>query len=105
MLLFGGANGGFSEMIGFIVHAKVDQVGVAVKDIVGGEKLEGWCMEDDATLSVTANKEIPLGHKVAISPIKRGEPVIKYGMPIGNATSDISVGDHVHTHNLKTARW
>jgi len=26
-------------------------------------------------------------------------------MPIGNATADIVVGDHVHTHNLKTARW
>jgi len=92
-------------MIGFIVHAKKDQVGVAVKDIVSGEKLEGWCMEDDSTLSVTAMKEIPLGHKVAIVQIKKGEPVIKYGMAIGNATTEITVGDHVHTHNLKTARW
>ena len=92
-------------MIGFIVHAKKDQVGVAVKDISGGEKLEGWCMEDDSTLTVTANKEIPLGHKVAIAPVKSGEALIKYGMPIGKATADIAVGDHVHTHNLKTARW
>ena len=92
-------------MIGFIVHAKKDQVGVAVKDINSGEKLEGWCMEDDSTLTVTANKEIPLGHKVAITGVKRGEPVIKYGMAIGKATADIAVGDHVHTHNLKTARW
>jgi (2R)-sulfolactate sulfo-lyase subunit alpha len=92
-------------MIGFIVHAKKDQVGVAVKDIGAGEKLEGWCMEDDSTIAVTAMKEIPLGHKVAVTVIRRGEPVIKYGMPIGNATSDIAVGDHVHTHNLKTARW
>ncbi len=92
-------------MIGFIVHAKKDQVGVAVKDITQGEKLEGWCMEDDSTLAVIATKEIPLGHKVAITAVRKGEPIIKYGMPIGNATSDISVGDHVHTHNLKTARW
>jgi (2R)-sulfolactate sulfo-lyase subunit alpha len=92
-------------MIGFIVHAKNDQVGVAVRDIGSGERLEGWCMEDDSTLSVTALKEIPLGHKVAIADIKTGDRVIKYGMPIGNATSDITVGDHVHTHNLKTARW
>jgi (2R)-sulfolactate sulfo-lyase subunit alpha len=92
-------------MIGFIVHGKKDQVGVAVKDVTGGEKLEGWCMEDDSTLTVTANKDIPLGHKVAIVLVKKGNPVIKYGMPIGNATSDIAIGDHVHTHNLKTARW
>jgi (2R)-sulfolactate sulfo-lyase subunit alpha len=92
-------------MIGFIVHAKNDQVGVAVRDIADGERLEGWCMEDDSTLTVTAHREIPLGHKVAIAEIKQGERVIKYGMPIGNATADITVGDHVHTHNLKTARW
>ena len=92
-------------MIGFIVHAKHDQVGVAVKDIAAGEQVEGWCMEDDSTLSVISNKEIPLGHKVAITTVKQGHPLIKYGMPIGNATADISVGDHVHTHNLKTTRW
>jgi len=92
-------------MVGFIVHAKKDQVGVAVKDIGSGEKLEGWCMEDDSTLTITATKEIPLGHKVAVTPIKVGEAVIKYGMPIGKATADISIGDHVHTHNLKTTRW
>ena len=92
-------------MIGFIVHAKQDQVGVAVKDIAKGEKLEGWCMEDDSTLSAIANKEIPLGHKIAIVAVAQGQPVIKYGMPIGNATSNIAVGDHVHTHNLKTTRW
>ena len=92
-------------MIGFIVHAKADQVGVAVKDIGAGEKLEGWVMEDDSTITVTSKKDIPLGHKVAITPVRKGEPVIKYGMPIGKATDDITVGDHVHTHNLKTARW
>ena len=42
------------------------------------------------------------GHKYALYPIKKGENVIKYGSPIGHATEDISVGDHVHTHNTKT---
>ena len=42
------------------------------------------------------------GHKYALCEIKKGENVIKYGSPIGHATEDISVGDHVHTHNLKT---
>ena len=51
-------------MISFIVHAKKDQVGVAVQDIKQGEQLEGWCMEDDSTSTVKAAKEIPLGHKV-----------------------------------------
>ncbi|MBI4473386.1 MAG: UxaA family hydrolase [Acidobacteria bacterium] len=92
-------------MIGFIVHAKKDQVGVVVRDITKGEKLEGWVMEDDSTVTVTVNKDIPLGHKVAINSVKKGERVIKYGVSIGKATGDIAAGDHVHTHNLKTERW
>ena len=40
------------------------------------------------------------GHKYAIRPIADGENVIKYGMPIGRATCDIAVGDHVHVHNV-----
>ncbi len=42
------------------------------------------------------------GHKYALHKIKRGENVIKYGFPIGHAICDIDVGEHVHTHNLKT---
>ena len=43
------------------------------------------------------------GHKYARVPIKAGDAVIKYGEVIGIATADIAVGEHVHTHNLKTA--
>jgi altronate hydrolase len=42
------------------------------------------------------------GHKVALTDIKKGENVIKYGYPIGHATEDIKSGEHVHTHNIKT---
>ena len=42
------------------------------------------------------------GHKYALCDIGCGENVIKYGFPIGHATCDIAVGEHVHTHNVKT---
>lgn len=42
------------------------------------------------------------GHKYAICNIKKGDNIIKYGMPIGHATEDIGKGEHVHTHNVKT---
>ena len=49
------------------------------------------------------NVEVRLdGHKYALSDIKKGENVIKYGSAIGHATCDIKAGEHVHTHNLKT---
>lgn len=43
------------------------------------------------------------GHKYAVRDIKKGESIIKYGFPIGIAEEDIKAGEHVHTHNLKTA--
>ena len=43
---------------------------------------------------------IPLGHKVAVVRIQAGEPVRKYGLPIGTATQDIPAGQHVHVQNL-----
>lgn len=42
------------------------------------------------------------GHKYARYKIAKGEPVIKYGFPIGFASADIAAHEHVHTHNLKT---
>lgn len=92
-------------MTDFIVHGRLDDVGVAVRDVRRGEKLIGWNMETDATMEIVAEQDIPLGHKIALREIHRGEPVIKYNEPIGKATADIASGRHVHTHNLKSARW
>lgn len=51
------------------------------------------------------NVEVNLdnGHKYALCDIAAGEPVMKYGFPIGVASAPIKRGEHVHTHNLKTA--
>ena len=56
------------------------------------------------TINKLDNVEVNIadGHKYALCDIPKGENVIKYGMPIGHATSDIKKGEHVHTHNLKT---
>jgi altronate dehydratase len=43
---------------------------------------------------------VPRGHKVALSTIEAGQPVIKLGTPIGRARHDIHPGQHVHVHNL-----
>jgi len=50
---------------------------------------------------IRCRSAIPAGHKIAAATIKQGEAVCKYGQVIGFATSDISPGEHVHTHNLK----
>ena len=92
-------------MVGFIVHNKGDRVGVAVRVLTRGEEAEGWCMEDDSTMSIRATTDVPLGHKIALGDCAAGDAIIKYGVSIGLATADIGTGDHVHTHNLRSARW
>lgn len=89
----------------FFVHHDADNVGVAVADIQRGQRVEGWLMESNGSLELVANDDIPLGHKIALAPIGAGQTVVKYGHPIGKATRAIAKGEHVHTHNLKSARW
>ena len=51
---------------------------------------------------VRTNQEIPLGHKIAILPIAKGEAVVRYGETICNSAQNIERGDWVHTHNTVT---
>jgi altronate dehydratase len=69
-----------------------DNIAVALADIAAGEV-------DDAT-GVTAQQSIMQGHKMAIAAISAGQNVLRYGQTIGQATANISVGEHVHVQNL-----
>lgn len=89
----------------FLVHRRGDHVGVATSDIGAGEDVVGVYMDDDSTVEVVARGDVPLGHKIAVEGREVGGAVIEYGVQIGEATEDVEVGDYVHTHNLKSARW
>ena len=73
-----------------------DNVAVAIQTIPAGASVE---VNGE---TVAANMEVPAGHKLALTDIKKGEQVIKYGCPIGNAKEDIKKGDWIHTHNVGT---
>ena len=73
-----------------------DMVAVALQPLAANKAVNYGSGE------VTPLSDIPMGHKVALRDIKKGEPVIKYGFPIGEATEDIPKGGHVHSHNLHT---
>lgn len=96
---------GVEGMHKFLIHKRGDHVGVATSDIVAGEKVIGVFMDDDSTIEVTAKAAIPLGHKIAIADLPKDGHVIEYGLPIGYAPNGFTVGDYVHTHNIKTLRW
>lgn len=51
---------------------------------------------------VHLTESIALGHKIALSAIHAGGPVIKYGVPIGVAMREIHPGEWVHLHNCRS---
>lgn len=47
-------------------------------------------------------QDVDRGSKLALRPIGTGEDIIKYGSSIGVASTDIDVGEWIHTHNMTT---
>lgn len=90
----------------FLVHSPKDNVGVVVIEGLKAQvDMLGVITETDTTMNITVLSDVPIGHKIAIKELKEGDTVIKYGEDIGRMVADAKVGEHVHTHNLKTKRW
>jgi (2R)-sulfolactate sulfo-lyase subunit alpha len=93
-------------MIDFVVHDEGDSVGVVVVEgVKAGDTISGWIMDQDKEIEFVAASAIPIGHKLAIKPLKAGDTVIKYGVDIGKVVVDIGTGEHAHVQNIKTKRW
>lgn len=73
-----------------------DTVIVALQPIPAGTVLQ----VEKKELKVIS--DIPPGHKIALGDIAQGDPIIKYGFPIGTAAHPIAQGEWIHTHNVKT---
>jgi altronate hydrolase len=73
-----------------------DDVAVALRPLAAGDGVD----VDGAHL--IAGQDIAAGHKIALRGIARDDVVRKYGVTIGVATTDIALGDWVHSHNLTT---
>lgn len=80
-------------------------MGVSTEAIAAGERVVGVYLDDGSTVEVEARGDVPLGHKIAVRETAADPSVLKYGVKIGNATVPLQIGDYVHTHNLKSARW
>ena len=90
----------------YLVHDHGDNVGVVVvEDLKADTNMLGVITEDDTTAKCKSRHDIPIGHKVALKNLKKGDTIIKYGVDIGVMTADAKKGDHVHVHNLKTKKW
>jgi altronate hydrolase len=67
-----------------------DNVAIAIDAIPQGATAAG----------LTAREKILRGHKMALEPIREGEPVRKLGQIIGFAKTHIAPGEWVHEHNV-----
>jgi hypothetical protein len=82
-----------------LLHSQ-DNVAIALSDIGAGEPviLLGSAEGDN----VVTSEPVPFAHKVAVNDIQMGEPIFKYGAPIGFSAARIRRGDWVHSHNLES---
>lgn len=85
--------GAFSALIH--IHP-ADNVAVAKRELSSGSPV----VANGQVLTVTG--DVPVGHKLALTPIPKGETVCKYGCSIGISAEDIAPGSHVHSHNLRS---
>jgi hypothetical protein len=77
-----------------LILAPDDNVAIAKSDIDAGNALNVM------GTAVTLTEKMLTGHKFAFKPVRKGEPIVKYGAPIGVASQDILPGEPMHLHNI-----
>ena len=71
---------------------EADNVAIAVQEIKAGTEVEK---------DLIARQDIPQAHKIALTKIQAGEPVIRYGVILGYAMNDIEKGDWINEFMLE----
>jgi hypothetical protein len=80
-----------------VILSEQDNVATALVDLPAGD----YVLDSGAAQAeITVPDDIRAGFKLALSDIRKGESVYKYGYIIGLATEDIEKGHCVHVHNL-----
>ncbi|WP_227318388.1 UxaA family hydrolase [Cedecea davisae] len=77
------------------IHPR-DNVAVALVDLPEGEAITLGQSE------FSLPQPVARGHKFSLRALAANENVVKYGLPIGHTLSTIAVGEHLHSHNLRT---
>lgn len=77
-----------------VIHPK-DNVAVCLKDFEEGDEV---ALSSGETIVAVSN--IPCGHKIALTKLKSGDEVVKYGESIAPLAMSVSKGGHIHVHNM-----
>jgi altronate dehydratase small subunit len=79
-----------------------DNVANVLEDVAPGDTVA--CAGKGRETVMTATEAIPFGFKIAVAPIARGDPILKYAQIIGKASAPIVPGALVHIHNVEGSR-
>ena len=88
-------------MVKSIVLHSDDNVATVLEKVEEGTELQIEKSPNNIQ-TVKAITKIPFLHKIALTDIAEGRPVITDGQIIGKASQNITEGEHVHTRNLKS---
>lgn len=73
-----------------------DNVGVLPRSLEAGDAIQV------GEQIVLLDEAIGLGHKFALQPLAAGDKVLKYGVSIGSTTRAVTLGEHLHLHNMQS---
>jgi altronate dehydratase large subunit len=75
-----------------------DNVATALRDLLAGTEVG---IDSEV---IVLKSFVPVGHKFALRRMAAGDTIVKYGAPIGCATSPIEEGEHTHIQNVQSCR-
>ena len=82
------------QLDGPVLHLNAaDNVVIARAQLAPGTALPSY--------NTVTRDAVPAGYKLAIRPIAKGDPILKYNIIIGFAAEDIDAGTMVHSHNIE----
>jgi altronate hydrolase len=83
-----------------VVHLhRDDNIVVAARNLSRAQRISVGEAE------IALRDDVPLGHKLAIVPVDKNQPIRKYGQIIGFSTQSIEPGEWVHGHNLANGEF
>jgi altronate dehydratase small subunit len=85
-----------------IILNAADNVATVLRPLAAGE--EAVLRQASGDARIVSRQAVPLCHKIALVALASGDPVLKYGECIGEASTAIAAGDWVHIHNIVSRR-
>ncbi len=81
------------EIPHLLVHDHKDSVGVVVVEgLAANTDMLVGVTHDNSTFRLKSGEAVPIGHKIALKDIAKGDTVFKYGEDIGVVTADVKKG-------------